>query len=169
MPVAFIKVWLDYHEIYKFSVVRKVICVNTIKVNSGWQVWACELSQSYQHIVKLTIASVLSDARSLSPRGSRRWLKPSCLHSFRARLPLTDRQLLPAEMGFTLKFVHFVSLYSADTMSGKQSSFSLSLFFFFFFVRQAWQWHSNRNTWQADRAWALSAFGNGRGYGIRYL
>ena len=163
-----------------------MVCVKTIKVNSGWQgsgLW----SQCYQHTVKLTVASSLTHCTAFSP-DSCWWLKPAvCTLCWHYCPSLIKTVIFPWLSRFLhWKFIHFVRcLHWADKMSGKHS-FSLSLSLFvclfvclfvvvFFFgggvVKLACQRHSNRNAWRANKDWGQSVVSNtdSRDYGIQYL
>ena len=105
-----------------------MVCVKTIKVNSGWQgsgLW----SQCYQHTVKLTVASSLTHCTAFSP-DSCWWLKPAVCTLCRHYCPSLIKTVIFPWLSRFLhwKFIHFVRcLHWADKMSGKQISLSLSL------------------------------------------
>ena len=121
----------------RFGPVRSDLSTHREADNSKWSRMCCIVFSHEQH-----------------PR-----LKPNCLCSFPALCPSLTDTVFAGRDSFSLwRFVHFVEdLFTlslacsvwADRMSGKHSSLSLSLSLFA--AKRVWQWHTNRNTWQANR------------------
>ena len=128
----------------------KVTRIKTITVNSGW--WdSGQWRQSYQHSVKLTIASDLARAAlSLLVVRACDWNRAVCTLSGHScpsltKTVLAGRDSFYSENSFTLLLA---CTELAQCLESRTLSLSLSLSS----AKQAWQWHSNRNAWQVNRA-----------------
>ena len=113
----------------RFGPVRSDLSTHREADNSKWSRMCCIVFSHEQH-----------------PR-----LKPNCLCSFQALCPSLTDTVFAGRDSFSLwKFVHFVAglqYMSWHNVWKAQLSLSLSLFA----AKQVWQWHTNRNTWQANR------------------
>ena len=144
----------------------KVTCVKTIEVNSGWRglgLW----SQSYQHHVKLTIASGAHGALSFLMIHAHNQNWTVCTLSGCSSPWLT-------ETVFTLKMCSLYDiacLHWVEIMWKAESSLSLFFSFFFFFGggHETGQTKTKQQKLLMSKQSVRQVFSNGRNYGTQHI